>query len=187
MKSICIYCGSNPGKDPIYAETAETVGRYLGENSYRLVYGGGRRGLMGIVADATLAAGGEVTGVIPTFLVEAETAHTGLADLRVVADMHERKMTMMQEGDAFISLPGGIGTMEELFESFTWHQLGINDKPCGMLNTAGYYDPLITLMDTMEAQGFLRKAHRDALSVADEIDTLVKMLANYERSHETKW
>ena len=153
--SICVYCGSRPGADPAFADTAAQVGQWIGERGGQLVYGGGRAGLMGVVADATLAAGGRVVGVIPRTLVEREHAHRGCTELHVVETMHERKRIMAERADAFVALPGGIGTFEELFETWTWRQLGYHDKPIGVLNQDGYYDPMLRFIDHSVGSGFM--------------------------------
>jgi uncharacterized protein (TIGR00730 family) len=144
--SVCVYCGSRPGATPEFAETARTVGQWIGSNGGQLVYGGGRSGLMGIVADATLAAGGRVVGVIPKALVDKELAHHGCTELHIVDTMHERKALMAEHADAFLAIPGGIGTMEEFFEVWTWRQLGYHDKPVGLLNQNGFYDALLQFL-----------------------------------------
>lgn len=177
MKSICVYCGSNSGRDPAFAETARSVGETLARRGIALVYGGGRVGLMGELADAALAAGGEVHGVIPEFLALKEIAHLELTRLHVVQSMHARKAAMVQLSEAFIAMPGGIGTMEELFEVWTWAQLGQHRHPVGLLNAAGYYDELVAFLDRMTEQGFLAADHRGALVVADNIADL---LAGFE-------
>ena len=153
--SICVYCGSRPGHTPEFAETARAVGRWIGTRGGQLVYGGGRAGLMGEVANATLAAGGRVIGVIPRTLVEREHAHRGLTELHVVETMHERKRLMAEHADAFLALPGGIGTFEELFETWTWRQLGYHNKPLGLLNQDGYYDHLLTFVRHSITTGFM--------------------------------
>lgn len=153
--SICVYCGSRPGADPAFADTAAQVGQWIGERGGQLVYGGGRAGLMGVVADATLAAGGRVVGVIPRTLVEREHAHRGCTELHVVETMHERKRIMAERADAFVALPGGIGTFEELFETWTWRQLGYHDKPIGVLNQDGYYDAMLRFIDHSVGSGFM--------------------------------
>ena len=153
--SICVYCGSRPGNTPAFAETARAVGRWIGTQGGQLVYGGGRAGLMGEVADATLAAGGRVIGVIPRTLVEREHAHRGCTELHIVETMHERKRLMAEHADAFLALPGGIGTFEELFETWTWRQLGYHDKPLGLLNQDGYYDHLLTFVRHSIASGLM--------------------------------
>lgn len=163
--SLCIYCGSRPGADPAYAEAAEAVGRAIGQRGWQLVYGGGRAGLMGIVANAALAAGAPVVGVIPQSLMDREVGHQGLTELHVVQTMHERKLMMAERSDAFVALPGGIGTFEELFEVWSWRQLGYHDKPLGLLNTAGYYDPLLRFMGDTVRQGFVSAPQHALLEV----------------------
>lgn len=153
--SVCVYCGSRPGQDPAYAEAARLVGTWIGRHRGQLVYGGGKAGLMGIVADATLHAGGRAIGVIPKALVQREWAHDGCSELHVVETMHDRKRMMAECADAFLALPGGIGTLEELFEVWTWRQLGYHDKPVGLLNTAGYYDQLLGFLQASVAQDFM--------------------------------
>jgi uncharacterized protein (TIGR00730 family) len=152
---ICIFCGSSHGHDPVYREAAAAAARSIAETGAALVYGGGRVGLMGALADAALAAGGEVIGVMPRSLVAREIAHRGLSRLQVVETMHERKTTMSGLADAFLALPGGAGTLEEIFEQWTWGQLGIHGKPCAFLNVKGYFDPLRAMVDKMLAEGFL--------------------------------
>lgn len=166
--SLCVYCGSRRGSKPAFAAAATQVGQWIGRHGWRMVYGGGKVGLMGVAADATLAAGGTVFGVIPQNLLDKEVGHTGLTELRVVANMHERKTLMFERADAFVALAGGIGTFEELFEIWTWHQLGVHSKPFGLLNTDGYYDALITMLDHMVTQGFLSQAVRDLLQVGTD-------------------
>jgi uncharacterized protein (TIGR00730 family) len=163
LNSLCVFCGSNPGVDLSFLASAKEVGRLLASQGRRLVYGGGRIGLMGAVADAAIAEGGEVIGVIPRSLLEKEVAHLGLSDLRVVASMHERKATMAELSDGFIALPGGIGTLEEFFEIWTWGQLGLHHKPFGLLNVAGFFDPLLAFLDQLADQRFLRPEHRGML------------------------
>ncbi|MCB2033508.1 MAG: TIGR00730 family Rossman fold protein, partial [Ottowia sp.] len=153
--SVCVYCGSRPGADPAFAEVADQVGRWIGAHGGQLVYGGGRSGLMGVVADATLATGGRVVGVIPRALVEREHAHRGCTELLIVDTMHERKRLMAERADAFLALPGGIGTFEEFFEAWTWRQLGYHDKPIGLLNQNGYYDALLRFVEGSMAGGFM--------------------------------
>jgi len=166
-RRICVFCGSSAGARPAYAEAAGALGSLFAKRGIGLVYGGGRLGLMGVMADATLAAGGEVIGVIPQALVQQERAHTGLTGLRVVASMHERKAAMSDLADAFIAMPGGFGTFEEFCEVLTWTQLGLQRKACGILNICGYFDPLLQLFDQAVAERFLRPEHR-ALVLADE-------------------
>jgi uncharacterized protein (TIGR00730 family) len=176
-----VYCGSRPGADPAYAAAATAVGRSIAERGWRLVYGGGRAGLMGAVADATLAGGGQVFGVIPESLMAREAGHTGLTDLRVVQTMHERKQAMAEAADAFVALPGGIGTFEELFEVWTWHQLGYHDKPVGLLNVAGYYDALLGFVDQAVAQGLLGTDQRAVLQVDTDPASLLDRLTDLAR------
>ncbi len=163
MKSICVYCGSSPGILPGYAEAARELAREMVKNSIALVYGGGNVGLMGVVADEVMRLGGEVTGIIPKALLEWEVGHLGLTRLHIVKDMHERKAMMAQLSDGFIALPGGIGTLEELFETLTWAQLGFHDKPIGLLNVAGFYDGLLAFLEQVVAQGFLKPAQANLL------------------------
>jgi uncharacterized protein (TIGR00730 family) len=160
VKRICVFCGSSPGARPEYADAAREMGRVLAESGTGLVYGGGRVGLMGIVADAVMQAGGEVTGVIPDALMRREVGHAGVTDLRVVGSMHERKALMADLSDGFVAMPGGYGTFEEFCEVITWSQLGIHPKPCGLLNVAGYYAPLLAMFDHAVAEGFVRPQHR---------------------------
>ena len=173
MKSVCVYCGSSFGTDPAYLQATQALARTLVANGLRVVYGGAAVGLMGALADATLEAGGEVVGVMPQQLVDREIAHQGLTELHVVATMHERKALMAQLSDAFVALPGGIGTLEELIEVFTWSQLGLHSKPLGVLNTAGYYDGLTAFLDHAVAQGFLRPEVRERLLVAPDAEALL--------------
>jgi len=174
--SMCVYCGSRPGKDPRFAQSARDTGTSIGSQGWELVYGGGKVGLMGMVADATLDAGGTVYGVIPQTLIDKEVGHTGLTELHVVDNMHTRKTMMFERADAFVALPGGIGTFEELFEIWTWYQLGMHHKPFGLLNVAGYYDPLIAMLDSMVAQGFLNPTVRELLQVGTDAGELLQRL-----------
>ena len=174
--SLCVYCGSRPGTDPAFAETARQVGQWIGDHDGQLVYGGGRNGLMGIVADATLAAGGRVIGVIPKALVEKEWAHTGCTELHIVDTMHERKRIMAEHADAFLSLPGGIGTMEEFFEVWTWRQLGYHAKPVGLLNLNGYYDHLLAFLHTSVQNGFMSDWQMELIHVGAEPIALLEQL-----------
>jgi uncharacterized protein (TIGR00730 family) len=160
MRRICVFCGSSAGARPEYAGAARTLGALLAERGIGLVYGGGRVGLMGVVADAVLEAGGEAVGVIPEALVRREVGHAGLTELHVVASMHERKARMADLADAFVALPGGFGTFEEFCEVLTWSQLGIHPKPCGLLNVAGYYAPLLAMFDHAASEAFVRPQHR---------------------------
>lgn len=175
--SLCIYCGARVGARPSYEAAAQTVGRLIGERGWQLVYGGGNAGLMGVVANATLQAGGRVVGVIPHSLMERELGHKGLHELHVVETMHERKQMMAERADAFLALPGGIGTFEELFEVWTWRQLGYHDKPVGLLNVDGYYDALLGFLDQGVAEGFLPLAQRQLLSASSDPLALIDQLA----------
>jgi uncharacterized protein (TIGR00730 family) len=166
--SICVYCGSRTGDDPRYSEIAQAVGTWIGRHQGQLVYGGGNNGLMGLVADATLQAGGRVVGVIPESLVIREYAKRDCTELHVVQSMHERKQMMAERADAFVALPGGIGTFEELFEVWTWRQLGYHDKPIGVVNVAGYYDRLIEFLNSSVSAGFMGPWQMDLLQVDTE-------------------
>jgi uncharacterized protein (TIGR00730 family) len=166
--SICVYCGSRPGEQPMYADAACAVGSEIGRRGWQLIYGGGRAGLMGVVADAAIAAGAKVVGVIPKSLMGRELGHRGLAELHVVETMHQRKMMMAERSGAFLALPGGIGTFEELFEVWSWRQLGYHDKPLGLLNVAGYYDALLGFLAHSLEQGFMTRAQIALLHVADD-------------------
>ena len=187
MNSLCVFCGSNPGASPAYAEAAARLGRTLAGRGLNLVYGGGQVGLMGVVADAALAAGGTVTGVIPEALATRELAHAALSDLQVVSSMHERKARMSELSDGFIALPGGIGTLEEWFEVWTWSQLGFQPKPCGLLNVAGYYDHLLAFLDHMTAERFLTEIHREMVVVDDDPERLLDRLAAWQPPRVRKW
>jgi uncharacterized protein (TIGR00730 family) len=187
MRSLCIFCGSNAGLRPEYADVTRAVGRLLAEREIRVVYGGGNVGLMGILADSCLAGGGQVIGVIPDSLVRHEVAHRGLTELHVVKTMHERKALMADLSDAFVALPGGLGTFEELFEVWTWSQLGIHQKPLAFLNVAGYFDPLLAMVQHGLQEGFLKKRHLDSLLVETDPMRLLKSLENFEPSFTPKW
>ncbi len=187
MKRVCVFCGSNQGLRPAYKEAAWHMGQALALQGVGLVYGGGNVGLMGVVADATLAAGGEVIGVIPEALVAKEIGHTGLTDLRVVRSMHERKALMAELSDAFVALPGGCGTLEEFCEVLTWTQLGLHRKPCGLLNVEGYYDHLITFFDHAIAEQFIRPEHRSLVLQEQEPMRLLKLLAESKPLLIDKW
>ena len=176
MKSIAVYCGASPGADPVYADAARSLARVLVEHNIALVYGGGKVGLMGVIADEVLRLGGEATGVIPKALVEREVGHAGLTRLFVVKDMHERKAMMADLAEGFIAMPGGMGTLEELFEMVTWAQLGIHAKPIGLLNVDGFYDGLARFVDHMVEQGFVRPAHAELLTLDASPDALVQRL-----------
>jgi hypothetical protein len=187
LRRVCVFCGSSEGRDPAYREAAAGLGRMLAEAGTGLVYGGASIGLMGAVADAALAAGGEVIGVMPRPLAEKEIAHGGLSELRIVGSMHERKALMAELSDGFIALPGGIGTFEELFEVWTWGQLGYHRKPCGILNVEGFYDQLIGFLDGVVAQRFLRVEHRRMLLQASDPAVLLERLAAYQPPEVGKW
>jgi uncharacterized protein (TIGR00730 family) len=176
--SVCVYCGSRPGELPAYAEAARALGTEIGRRGWQLVYGGGRAGLMGEVADAALAAGAPVTGVIPESLMSRELGHRGLTELHVVQTMHERKTMMAERSDAFIALPGGIGTFEELFEVWTWRQLGYHVKPLGLLNVAGYYDTLLGFLTHSREQGFMTTAQTDLLHIGSDVAALLQQLVD---------
>ena len=176
MRRICVFCGAAAGNDPRYAAAAGDLGEALAARSIELVTGGGKVGLMGVVADATLAAGGRVTGIIPRFLEEREVAHRGLTDLRVVESLHERKALMHELSDGFIVLPGGFGTMDELMETITWAQLGLHAKPIGIVNVGGYFDALLAFVEGAAGAGFIPAAHRELLTIRDDAFTLVEAM-----------
>lgn len=187
MKRICVFCGSSQGSRPIYLEAAQNVGRTLAARKIDLVYGGGCVGLMGAMADAGLAQGGHVIGVIPESLVAKEVAHKGLPDLRVVKSMHERKALMAELSDAFIALPGGFGTYEEFCEVLTWGQLGLHRKPFGLLNVAGFYDPLLALFDHAVKEGFVHHIHRELVLVESNLEKLLSRLETFQPPAVAKW
>jgi uncharacterized protein (TIGR00730 family) len=184
---ICVYAGSNPGADPAYAEAAADLARLLAGRGIGVVYGGGKVGLMGILADSALAAGGEVIGVIPQDLMDREIGHAELTELHVVASMHERKALMAELSDAFVALPGGAGTLEELIEVYTWSQLGLHDKPMGVLNVNGYYDGLAALLDHAVQEGFLRAEHRAAMHAEPTAEALLARFEGWRPSGKAKW
>lgn len=187
MRRVCVFCGSSTGNKAIYREAAEALGNLLAARSIGLVYGGGNVGLMGVIADAVLAGGGEVIGVIPRALADREIAHTGVTDLRVVDSMHTRKAMMADLSDAFIAMPGGVGTFEEFFEAVTWTQLGVHRKPCGLLNTAGFYTPLAAFIDQAVTEGFIKPIHRSMIIVDDHPERLLDSLAKVELPDVPKW
>ena len=174
--SICVYCGSRPGTEPAFAEAAREVGLWIAQNKGQLVYGGGHNGLMGMMADACLQAGGRVVGVIPKALVEKEWAHSGCSELHVVENMHERKRLMAEHADAFLAMPGGIGTFEEFFEVWTWRQLGYHDKPVGLLNIQGYYDNLLAFLSTSVQQGFMNVEQMQLIRSGTNTELLLQSL-----------
>jgi uncharacterized protein (TIGR00730 family) len=179
METICVYCGSSTGNTPTYVEAAEAFGERLGRRGYNLVYGGASIGIMGAVADAAMAAGAQATGVMPESMLEEELAHQQLDDLRIVESMHERKATMADLSDAFVALPGGLGTLEELFETWTWAQLGYHRKPCSVLNIDSYWSPLLEMVDHAVESGFVDEVYRRMLVVGRQPDTLLDRLENY--------
>jgi uncharacterized protein (TIGR00730 family) len=177
VKRLAVYCGSSMGTDPAFAATARELGAEIARRGIGLVYGGGRLGLMGVVADAVLDNGGEAYGVIPQALIDLEVAHTGLTELHIVASMHERKAMMTELTDAFVAIPGGIGTLDELFEAWSWNALGYHAKPFGLLNVAGFWDGMIAFLDTVTASGFMSPARRAQLLIADSIPEAIEGLA----------
>jgi uncharacterized protein (TIGR00730 family) len=183
---ICVFTGSSRGARSEYADAARELGRLLVDRNYGLVYGGGNIGLMSIIADAVLEERGEVIGVIPESLVDKELAHRGLSELRTVNSMHERKAVMAEMSDGFIGLPGGIGTMEEFFEVMSWAQLGLHDKPCGLLNAGGYYEPIIRFLDRAVEEGFLKPKHRSLLIVEEEAEKLLDRFEEFIAARTTK-
>lgn len=189
MATLCIYCGSNFGNDPRFLETARLVGKTIAEQKHTLVYGGGKVGLMGVVADEALAAGGKVIGIIPELFIqeEREIAHPDLTELHVVDSMHERKHKMASLADGFLALPGGIGTLEEIIEAFTWTQLGIHPKPCALLNVNGFYNPLMTLLADMVEKGFLHAEQLSQLIVEEEPELAIKQLLSSKARLVNKW
>jgi len=187
LSAVAVYCGSNHGADPAYSQAAGALGRLLAERGIRLVYGGGHVGLMGVLADAALASGGEVFGVITRALQAKELAHDALTSLMVVDTMHERKAAMADAADAFVMLPGGYGTLDEFFEAVSWTQLGVHDKPCGILDVAGYYASLRMLLDEATRQGFVSRVHRDLVITESEPRRLLDRLAGWEPVHTGKW
>ncbi|WP_349370338.1 TIGR00730 family Rossman fold protein [Salinarimonas sp.] len=187
MRRICVFCGSNPGHDPAYRAAAVALGETLAARGIGLVYGGASVGLMAVVADTVLAAGGEVLGVIPQMLVDKEIAHAGLSELHVVDSMHARKAKMADLSDGFVALPGGVGTLEELFEIWTWAQLGTHAKPVGLLDVNGFYDKLHGFLDHVVAEGFLREGHRGMLLSASEPGALLDAFAAYTPPVVHKW
>lgn len=187
MRSICVFCGSSPGFDPRYLASARALGSVLADAGIELVYGGASVGLMGALADAVLAGGGRVTGVIPQALVAHEVAHGGLDALHVVPTMHERKALMASLADAFVALPGGLGTLEELFEVLTWAQLGFHDRPCAVLDDSGFYDPLFELLDHTVGAGLMKPAHRALLIAAQTPADLLDRLHAHVPQTVSKW
>ncbi|MGW4483548.1 LOG family protein [Amycolatopsis sp. NPDC004368] len=187
LRRICVFCGSSTGLSPVYAEAATTLGKLLAQRGIGLVYGGASVGTMGAVADAALAAGGEVIGVIPEALSSVEIAHAGLTELHVVPDMHQRKAKMAALSDGFLTLPGGAGTLEELFEVWTWAQLGLHTKPIGLVDVGGYYSGLVSFADHMVTEGFLGAGYRDLLLVDADASALLDRFVDYTPSAAPKW
>jgi len=187
MNSVCVFSGSSPGARPEYTEAAVTLGRALAERGLTLVYGGSALGLMKQLADAALEAGGRVIGVAPIWLVKRKKAHQGLSELRVVDSMHERKRQMAESSDAVIALPGGLGTLDELFEAVTWGQLGLHRKPCGLLDVCGYYGRLIEFLEHAVAERFVKREHVAMLAVAETPEGLLEKFAQYEPPETAKW
>jgi len=187
MKSIAVYCGSSSGNKSVYAEGAKSLGQHLAKANIELIFGAGCVGLMGIVADAVLENGGKATGVIPTFLVKWEVAHQGLTEMIEVETMHERKQIMCDRADAVIVMPGGFGTLDEFFEMLTWAQLGLHQKPIGVLNINGYFDHLFAQLNHMVQEGFLKSQNKDLVIVSNDVSTLLEKLANPPQLPEAKW
>jgi hypothetical protein len=187
MRSVCVFCGSSAGNDPRFAHSASEFGSLLAKEGITLVYGGGHVGLMGILADAALANGGKVIGVIPRALWDREVGHRNLTELHVVETMHERKAMMASLADAFVALPGGLGTLEEIFEVWTWAQLGIHDKPVGFLDVDGFYAPLLTFLDHGVGAGFVRAPHRAMAIVDGDGASLLQRMSEYQPPKVTKW
>lgn len=187
MKRVCIFCGSASGAREAYVEAARELGHGLAARGMELVYGGGKVGLMGAVADATLEAGGKVIGIIPKALMDKEIGHKGLTELRVVGSMHERKAMMADLAESFIAMPGGFGTFDEFFEILTWAQLGMHRKPCAVLNTAHYFDPLIALFDQAVNEGFVREIYRNMIVIGEEPGALLDVVKDYQPPLVDKW
>ncbi|MFQ5805895.1 MAG: TIGR00730 family Rossman fold protein [Phycisphaerae bacterium] len=187
ISRLCVFCGSNRGAQPKFEAAARDLGATLANESIALVYGGGRVGLMGVLADAALESGGDVIGVIPHALDEVELAHDGLTEMHVVDSMHERKALMADLSDGFVALPGGLGTFEEFFEVVTWAQLGIHAKPCGVLNVAGYFDKLVALLDHAVEERFIKPQHRDLIMVEDDHRRLLDRMRSYRPPVTERW
>ena len=187
MKRLCVFCGSSVGINGAYADAAEAMGALLAKRGIGLVYGGGHVGLMGVIAEAALKGGGEVIGVIPRALFEREIGHSGVTDLRIVDSMHTRKAMMADLADAFVAMPGGVGTFEEFFEAVTWTQLGLHRKACGLLNVAGFYSPLAAFIDQAVSEGFIKPIHRAAIVVDDDPERLLDTLSTVQVPDVPKW
>jgi hypothetical protein len=187
LRRVCVFCGSSPGGREVYADAARTMGRTLAGQDIGLVYGGGSVGLMGVLADAALEAGGEVIGVIPEHMKSREIAHYGLSDLRIVGSMHERKALMYELSDGFVAMPGGLGTMEELFEILTWCQLGLQVKPSGLLDVDGYFSHLVEFLDQVTAEGFIKEVHRRLVVVEEQPERLLDEMRAFEAPPLPRW
>jgi uncharacterized protein (TIGR00730 family) len=187
MRRLCVYCGSRPGSQPDYTEAAQHLARALVKRHIELVYGGASVGTMGVLADTVLAAGGHVIGIIPQAIVDREVVHRGLSDLRIVTSMHERKALMAELSDGFIALPGGLGTLDEVFEILTWGQLGLHQKPCGLLNIRGYYRGLIDFLDHAVSERFITDVHRAMLLVEEEPERLIERFERYKAPAVARW
>lgn len=187
MKNIAVYCGSSTGTNEIYTNTAQEVGAYFAKNGISLVYGAGSVGLMGVAADATLQNGGNVCGVIPQFLMDLEVGHKNLTELYITQTMHERKMKMCEQADGIIALPGGYGTLDELFEMLTWSQLGLHELPIGILNVNGFFDPLLQMVQKMVDEGFLKTENQNLILVDENIENLIQKMKSNERPKASKW
>jgi uncharacterized protein (TIGR00730 family) len=187
MKSLLVYCGSNIGLNPIYKETAIALGKKMVERGIRLIYGGGSLGLMGTIANTVMENGGEVVGIIPSFLDKMEVGHPNLTEIHVVESMHERKALMEQMCDSVITLPGGYGSMDELFEILSWSQLGLHNKPVGLLNINGFYDPLVAQLDLMVREGFLKQPNREIIQVSDSIAEIFELMDAFVPQKTMKW
>ncbi len=187
MKRLCVFCGSSTGGRPEYRQAAEELGRVVARAGVELVYGGGRLGLMGVLADAALAEGGRVIGIIPRFLSGREIAHAGITELRVVESMHERKALMADLADGFLTLAGGLGTLDEFCEILSWAQLGLHNEPCGMINTAGFFDAFLRQLDHSVAEGFMRPEHRDMILIGDDPSQVLVRMKLHRHSRTSKW
>jgi uncharacterized protein (TIGR00730 family) len=187
LRSVCVFCAANPGADPAYVQRTAAFGRFLAESGRRVVFGGGRTGLMGALAEGALAAGGEIVGVMPRHLVEREVAHTGLSELHVVGSMHERKARLAELSDGFVALPGGLGTLEELFETWTWGQLGLHRKPYGLLDIGGFFAPLLEFLDHAVREGFIRAEYRALLLVDSDPSALLDRMEAFDPPLLGRW
>lgn len=187
MKSLCVFCGSSHGNSSVFTRAACELGEALAARGIELVYGGSHVGLMGVVADATLAKGGKVFGVLPRFMADRELAHAGITELRVVETMHERKQLMAERAEGFVALPGGFGTMEEIFEAITWAQLHLHKFPCALMNADGYYDPLVDFLRVSVAKGFVKREQFDSLILAKSVEELFARFATFQPEESDKW